>query len=284
LKNSNGGRPQVLIFSPRPSGGGGVDNFVQTLRRKLASEVEAELFLIGQPGSRSGRWLRPLVPIYDAFRLAALLVRRRHDVYHLNPSLLPQAILRDGLFLLVLRLFRRRNVLVFIHGWSTAFYRRISDSPIRRALFRFAFHGAAHIIVLASTFKTDLAAIGIPVKKIGVHTTMFDGELLKSIERDRKDNETRILFMARLVAAKGIYELLEAFRNLSGSDPTLILVIAGDGPESARAQLWCQQHNLEQKVRFAGFVEGTTKAKLLVDADIFALPTSHGEGCPVALL
>jgi len=103
---------KVLLFSSEPSLGGGVAAFDELFRRKLSASIQAEQFLAGRRPGFFGRTFRAVVPFYDAIRLAWLLTVRRHDVYHLNPSLVPRAIIRDGLFLLVLRLFRRRQVLV----------------------------------------------------------------------------------------------------------------------------------------------------------------------------
>jgi glycosyltransferase involved in cell wall biosynthesis len=275
---------RVLIFSRDVSGGGGVVNFLELLKHELSAEIETEHFLVGQRPGKRGALFRPLLPLYDALALAASLAHQNHDVYHLNPSLVPRSTWRDGLFLLVLRIFRRRNTLVFFRGWDPDYYDHISRSRLLRYLFRFSYSGAARFLVLAKRFADQLEALGFPPAAIHVVTTMFDGRLLRVTRRQRVDDCVRILFLARLVAGKGIHELIEGFRKARLQNPKLELIIAGDGPEAQRAQASCRQLDLENHVRFVGYVRTQEKAQLLVDSDIFVLPSYYNEGCPNALL
>ena len=274
----------VLLFAPRSAVGGGVVNFTRILERNLDTTFQTEKFIIGQRAGLSGRFLRALMPLYDALRLARVLSRRRHDIYHVNPSLVPRAVFRDGLYLLVLRAFRRPNVLVFIHGWNEDYYSRIAASRGGRFLFRLAYSHAARVLVLASSFARKLDNLGLDPARVRVITTMFEGASLRQAQRTRRDTEVRILFLARFVAEKGIYQLLEAFREVAARHPQARLVMAGDGPERQRAETWSATNGLADRIRFPGYIEGAEKARLLLDSDIFALPSYHGEGCPVALL
>ncbi len=280
-----GGRPiRVLLFSPDPSLGGGVVEFNEILLRTLGPRFEAERFVIGRRPGSFGRIFRVLVPLRDAFRLAHCLLRSHHDVYHFNPSLDPRAVLRDGLFLLVLRIFRRRNVLVFFRGWNPHYFRSIASSAVRRRLFLATYGRAARLLVLSSSFAGDLASIGIDPSRIHLLTTMFDGGVLKKVRRNRIDAAIWILFLARFETSKGMYDLLEAFKSVRGKHRNTVLILAGDGVESAPARAWCRKNGLQDSVRFPGYITGNEKAQLLVDSDIFALPSYHQEGCPNALL
>lgn len=274
---------KLLLFSPEPSLGGGVAKFDDLFRRKLSADIEAEQFLAGRRPGSFGRRFRAVVPFYDAIRLAWRLIVRRHDVYHLNPSLVPRAIIRDGLFLLVLRLFRRHQVLVFFRGWDAKFYKQIVRSRSFRFLFRSAYGLATRVLILASGFAENLAALGVQRDRIHTISTMFDGDLFQNVTRKREDDMVVVVFLARFVADKGIYELLDGFRKASLRSSKIALIMAGDGPEAQGARDWCARKNLQRRVRFLGHVEGAEKAQLLTNADIFALP-SYREGCPNALL
>ncbi len=281
--NTSDSKLKVLIFSPHPGVGGGVVNFTQILRRHLSNDIDADRFVVGQRPGRLGRVFRGIVPLYDAIRLAILLIARHHDVYHINPTFDPRSVLRDGLFLIVLGALRRKNILVFIHGWDDEYYNRLAIRPIWRSLFRHSYRRAAQVLVLASSFARKLEILGLAADRIQVATTMFDGDLTRGTSRRRTDQEVWILFLARFVAGKGIYELLDAFKAINQWHSESVLIMAGDGPERQAARDWCRTHNLADSVRFPGYVGGSEKAQLLLDADIFALP-SLAEGCPVSLL
>jgi glycosyltransferase involved in cell wall biosynthesis len=275
---------KVLIFSPDPSMGGALVEFSQVLRQRLGPDIKADWFLTGRRPGALGTLFRAAMPFIDASRLAFRLAREHHDVYHLNPSLGLRALFRDALFLLVLKLHGRERVLVFFRSWDPAFFRRITASPLLLRAFRGLYGHAARILVLGSPFATDLRRIGFDPEAVHTLTSMFDGELLRRAVRRREDDLVQILFLGRFIAAQGLFELLEAFRRISVDHPHVVLVLAGDGPERARAQAWCAKHGLQEQMIFPGDVGGAARAERMVNADIFVLPSSHGEGCPSALL
>jgi glycosyltransferase involved in cell wall biosynthesis len=204
---------------------------------------------------------------------------------HLNPSFNAKAMLRDGALLLTLRAIGQRNVVVFFHGWDEALAARVARSGWRRRLFCWVFGWPPLTFVLASSFRDTLLQIGLEPRRVRVTTTMFDGSLFSDLSRSRSDDgETRLVFMSRFVAEKGIHELLQAFVRLAEEFPGLRLVLLGDGPERPALEARAQEAGLAERVDFAGYVRGHEKAQALVDADIFVFPTYYGEGCPVVLL
>lgn len=264
--------------------GGGVVEFSDVLARRLGPSVRAEWFTTGQRPGVLGKVFRTMMPFVDAFRLALVLLSQRHDVYHLNPSFVRRALIRDALFILLLRVFGRKKILVFFRGWNQELFDDVALSPVKRRLFLAVYRRAKLTLVLGARFEHELRRIGFPRERIRTITTTFDGELLRQVSRQRTGNEIQILFIARFVATKGIYLLLEAVRRVCNRDPRIVLVMAGDGEERESAQRWVKENGIADKVHFPGYVKETRKAQLLIDSDIFALPSYHGEGCPNALL
>ena len=83
-----------------------------------------------------------------------------------------------------------------------------------------------------------------------------------------------ICSLSRLMAEKGIYELLEAFSHLPESSIPTYLVIGGEGPERAAMEKKAGNH-LGDRIRFLGRVENISE--VYACGDVFALP-SHWEG------
>lgn len=272
------------MLSPHPIQPGGVADYVGMLKANLPPEVAVEDFHIGRRLLPTVlRPLSPLLPLLDALRLLLRLLTRRYDVVHLNPSF-NKAILRDSLFMLVLRVFGLSRVMVFMHGWNDAWARRVLSGPLSRALFRWLWGGAGRILLLASRFKRTLVDAGLDGDRIEVVSTMFDAGQFDGVVSRRGSQPVQVLFLSRFVREKGGYELLQGFAQMAEAYPDVQLICAGDGPESAGMRAWAEQHGLNGRVRFPGFVRGREKAQLLADADIFAFPTYYGEGCPVSLL
>lgn len=85
--------------------------------------------------------------------------------------------------------------------------------------------------------------------------------------------------MTRLVPYKRVDILIEALRILNNRRPGVSSIIVGDGPE--RSRLEAQAQGLP--VRFAGWLEGSSKHKALARSRVFCLP-SPMEGFGIVFL
>lgn len=274
---------RVLVFSRDLDWYGGVVNFVSTLKKYLDPEYEYEHFIIGQRKENRFWLVRPLVPALDAVRLFRFLGHKSFNAYHLNPSLNVPSLLRDGLFLLVLRWRRARNVVVVFHGWDSALERKISASRLLSRIFLYVFGYADKVLVLADDFGKWLEETGFEGKKIRLFTTMFDSEEFSGLSETARD-DCRLIFLSRFVREKGMFELVDAFRELRAIYRSLTLVLAGTGPEETALRNYVEQQGLGEHVIFTGYLRGHEKAQALSGAGIFVFPTYYGEGCPVSLL
>lgn len=91
-----------------------------------------------------------------------------------------------------------------------------------------------------------------------------------------------ILFLGRLAAEKGVYDLLEAVAGVRELVPDVRLVCAGDGDRAGVAR-FARQLGISEAVTFTGWVGPSGKRALLEHAAVFALP-SCAEGMPVSLI
>jgi glycosyltransferase involved in cell wall biosynthesis len=91
-----------------------------------------------------------------------------------------------------------------------------------------------------------------------------------------------VLFLGRLEAAKGIYDLLDALAGVRGAVPDVRLVCAGEGERAAVAR-YAERLDIADAVHFVGWVGPSGKRALLETAAVFALP-SYDEALPVSLI
>ena len=216
----------VLVFYRDSGWYGGVVNFIETLKKNIDKEVELHQFQIGRRKTKNLPLSRFAYPFADAFRLVSLLRDQKFDAYHINPSLNAQSLLRDGLFLLVLRIFRVPNVIVSFHGWGNDTARDIQGNLIFRKMFLFCFCYARQTLVLSETFRQWLIAVGFEASSVQLFTTMFDDIEFNNSGKFVSRNENSLLFLSRLVREKGMYELFDAFTVLARDYPRLELVFA----------------------------------------------------------
>jgi glycosyltransferase involved in cell wall biosynthesis len=274
---------RVLITVPRLAMLGGVSNYYTALRPYLdAQKVYLEVGRV--PGER-GRWRTLRRSLIDYWKFHRCLTTGRFDLVHLNPSMDPPSIYRDGMLLLIARL-HRRSVLVFFRGWMPA-----GEALVRRhqRLFRWVYGQADANIVLAEAFRRILAEMGVRPPTF-VETTVVDDAVLTSETRGTSldvparppEKLCRILYLARLDVGKGLPEAIGAFARLQQLWPAVTLTVAGDGPERAAAELDVRRRGL-MNVSFLGHVAGEAKLRAFAQADIY-LFTSLAEGMPNSVL
>jgi len=164
--------------------------------------------------------------------------------------------------------------------------RRIERHWLPRAIFRASFARGQNFVVLGETFRTRLLRLGCsPGARYHLASTVADDSFLSDLDLDHRLSRNpplRILFLSRLVTAKGASIALQAFSLARGWLPEipLHLTIAGDGPDLPSLRAAADLDNVE----FTGAVAGEAKGRLLLESDIFLFPTSHGEGLPNVVL
>lgn len=94
---------------------------------------------------------------------------------------------------------------------------------------------------------------------------------------------TRLLYVGRLAAMKGLPVVFEALAKLRGTHPDLTLTVVGDGSERPDIEASAQRLGLSTMVDFVGYKSQAEVRAYLQQTDIFVLP-SFAEGVPVVLM
>ena len=201
-------------------------------------------------------------------RFAALLARNARPLVHVHLSA-RGSLLREGAFV-ALAAAARCPIVVQLHGGG---FERMQGAPMRQLL-----EGAACVIVPCEALRAwvrscarnaNVVCLPVPVP------TPAPGP-----EFATRPNV--VLFLGRLEAAKGIYDLLEAVAGIARAVPDLRLVCAGHGERVAVAR-YAERLGIADAVKFTGWVGPSGKRALLETAAVLALP-SYEEGMPVSLL
>ena len=101
-----------------------------------------------------------------------------------------------------------------------------------------------------------------------------DLERYRPVERPpRRDGETRVLVVARLVRHKGHAVLLRALARLREEGLVLQLTVAGDGEERRALAALAKDLGIDRQVRFLGAVGQDDLPGLYAASDVFCLPT-----------
>lgn len=142
---------------------------------------------------------------------------------------------------------------------------------------------STEVVVNSNYMKSELQRLfGLPFEKInvvpnGVNTGAFTG-LERDYEFRRRyamDNEKIILFMGRLVYEKGIQYLISAMPKILSRYHDAKLVIAGKGGMINELREQVRALGIENKVYFAGYLNGKDVQKMYKAADISVFPSTY---------
>jgi len=138
------------------------------------------------------------------------------------------------------------------------------------------------IMVLSSEEKRQWQAFrrNTPVFTVKNPYTPLFQRLPKS--GDFSISRNRVLFVGRLIEAKGIFDLVDALEEVL-KRTQCELVIVGEGPHETDLRKRVDRLGLADHVTFAGYLSGSALMERYRGATVFALPTSFNEGFPTVL-
>jgi len=131
----------------------------------------------------------------------------------------------------------------------------------------------------AAVFARSISDVPIEIIPNGIDLEKYQWKAHPLPKRRAKT----ILYIGRLEARKGVKYLLRAFKLVQEQDPTVRLILAGDGPDIEKLQLLAGTLELNN-VEFLGYISDAQKRKLLADSDLFVSPALYGESFGIVLL
>lgn len=141
------------------------------------------------------------------------------------------------------------------------------------------------VITVGEKLKQDVVReFGVSINKVhvismGVDQTVFyvmPQELSRESLRLSKE-ETMLLYVGNVIRAKGIEDLIEAYKQIAYTKEKLSLYIVGSQKDAQFATLVKDRIETLERVHLIGPQPQTTLAKWMSAADVFVLP-SHHEG------
>lgn len=272
----------MRVLVTHPAARGGVSNYYRQLQGRFTIPVEH--FIVGRVRIEKGHLPRVLRTVSTYARFVLNMRRNNIDLVHLNPSLELKCFIREGLLALIARAYKKK-VVVFFHGWMKSCEIRIERHFLW--LFSRIFGKADALIVLSNENKQTLRRWGVTQTIYNEITVIDDDDLegfdiQSTLKKRQNSRPNKVLFLARIIKEKGIYETLEAVSLVQRKHPAVELVVAGDGAELENVKSLTHECNY-QNVTFAGYVKDKEKRRIFEEAHIFCMP-SYGEGCPVAVL
>jgi glycosyltransferase involved in cell wall biosynthesis len=264
--------PRLAMLGPAPGTRDGVASVVEACRAHgLFTRWPIDyLATYGEGGVR--RNARLLARALGRF--VSLLARERALIVHLHAT--PErGLWRDALFAALARALGRPFIL-HLHGsgWRSAHER---GGGLARSTIRLLLEQAASVVVPCEALRSWARGVAR-----GAQVEVVPPPLAAAEPAPYASRPNLVLFLGRLEAGKGVFDLLEAVAGLRQTVPDVRLVCAGEGSSGALAHR-AEQLGIADAVKFTGWVGPSGKRALLENAAAFALP-SYEEGLPMGLL
>ncbi len=261
-------------------GRGGVAAVVSVLRRHGLFERESVRYVATH---RDGS---PLVKARGAlagfWQTLVACVGRHPAVVHVHAAS-HASFLRKSLVLLIARL-AGCNTIFHLHGGGFRTFATEESGTLLRRWIRHTLEASSLVITLSEGWAQFVHAFA-PRARVAVVPNAVPLPVLPAEEQDSAAVPGRILFLGRLEAAKGVYELLEAgarvVREAPGPTP-LRLVFGGEG-DAQGLRRRAAELGIAERIELLGWVGPEARDAELAKASVFCLP-SHAEGLPMSML
>jgi glycosyltransferase involved in cell wall biosynthesis len=267
--------PRVLMVGTALDGRGGVAAVIAVLRRQGLFEREGVHYVAThRDGSRMDKARGALAGFW---RLAVACVRR-HPVVHAHVAS-DASFVRKSLLLLVARLTGCKTIF-HLHGGGFRRYAQEKSGRLMQSWIRHTLRSSSVVITLSEGWADFVQAFA-PGTRVAVVANAVPLPMQEPAGAGR-EVPGRILFLGRLEAAKGVFELLGAGARLVHGVPELRLVFGGEGDADALRRR-AAELDMAGRIELRGWVGADERDAELARASVFCLP-SHAEGLPMSLL
>ena len=266
--------PRVLMIGTALGGRGGVAAVVDVLRRAGLFERESVRYLGShEEGTRLAKARAALAAFWHT-GLACL--RARPAVVHVH-SASRASFARKSLLLLIARAAGCRTIF-HLHGAEFDLFAGAESGAPMRWWIRRTLEQSSVVIALSESWADFLRAYAPAARVLVVPNSVT----LPLAANRALEQPGRILFLGRVDAGKGVFELVDAVAALAPAFPHIQLVVGGVG-DLAELRRRGAELGIGDRIVLPGWLDGPAKQRELAHAQVFCLP-SHAEGLPMAML
>jgi glycosyltransferase involved in cell wall biosynthesis len=277
----------VFMVGPSLKVRGGITSLIATLLRREPPQFRYRLVATHSDCKENGegnlgwgrRALQAGVYLGAVVKLGMFIGFTRKKIFHVHISQEGSTI-RKGIICALLRICRCRY-LVHMHAAEDKQFHSCLPAPVRCVLL-WGIRGCSYCLVLNNFWASHYEKrLGLPSRRLLILPNPAD----IPVERpDRTKRETlRFLFLGRIGARKGAFDLVRAFSLLPEEVKSKCrLTLAGDGETQGVFRL-ASANGCTAQVDVTGWLNRSDVNGLLGDCDVLVLP-SYAEGMAIAVL
>lgn len=209
-----------------------------------------------------------------------LIVDNNVEIVHIHGSH-GGSIMRKFIIICIVKGLFKKKVIYHSHSSEFAKY-YTKGSYVYKSMAKFVFEKADVIICLSTQWKNYFKSV-FKMKIILILENIVEKPSHKLILEMRKESCLNLLFLGVIGDRKGVFDLLSVInKNKKFYRGKIKLYIGGNGDVSKLID-YIANNVLGHLVRYVGWVSGIEKVNLLLNSDIYLLP-SYNEGLPISIL
>lgn len=259
--------------------------FAAALRQiEGVEKVREEIYVYGDKEKPTPFFERIRRVLKTAMRFRKVLKSETFDLIHLNTAFDLKTLLRDSISIFLMKPGKTK-IFLKIHG-SEGEFLDSKDFHIK-FLRKYLNKKVAGFGVHAREEKNNFRRGGFSEDKfyfVKNAVTIAENLPENYAPRQKEKTETfEILFVSRFILAKGLLETIQACKLLQEKGFDFILHCVGDGEMRGEAEREVERLNLQNQVKFTGYIPETKVTEYFFNSDVFVFPTRHAEGFPNVL-
>lgn len=268
---------RVLMCGNHPSNRGGMSSVIELIKSHDWKSEGFELTFV--PTYLPGSKMRTLC--YYGFAYVKVFfefLTGKPDVFYTHMSA-KGSFYRTSALVKLSQLFHVKCV-VHLHGSEFKEWYN-SETAAKKSEIRSMICRCGAFVVLGRKWEGYIRSIAPGANIVCISNAVDIPKMIAS----RNKEETHFLYMGVLIPRKGVIDLLKAIKLMSEQKNlgNWVFDIAGEGPEEENLRHFAEENQIEQYVRFHGWVSGKDRDHLMKNADVLILPSYH-EGLPVSIL
>lgn len=231
-----------------------------------------------QGGSFSVRkavsFLRTYFSIFKVFKA---------EVVYLTPGQTFFGVLKYAPFILTC-ILQRKPYFIHVHGnYLGTQYKLLAG--IKRKIFAYLISRAKGGFVLSKSLRGNFDGL-LPDEKINVVENFAEDALYHFSEGKIKDfSKLRVLYFSNLMKEKGILDVLQALQLMDQKGIDFEATLAGAIEKDIETEVHLKIEEIGPKVKYIGVIKGEVKNSVLLENNVFILPTYYRmEGQPISIL
>jgi glycosyltransferase involved in cell wall biosynthesis len=210
-----------------------------------------------------------------------------YDLVYITPGHSFLGFMRYSPYILMC-LIKRKPYFLHSHGGQLGNTYR-DASGFKKSLLRFFIKRATGAIVLGDSLKWMFQGLVPPDKIFVCHNGVPKDVISKDSEINqklsKKSQRINLLYLSNLMEEKGILDIFKSLKYFKENNFEFTLKIAGNIEKNLEKEIMNFLEDYKEDVAYLGIVQGEKKRKLLLESDIFLLPTYYSiEGQPISIL